>query len=241
MRKLCNFCRGTKRWEVLPGREEICQYCNNGFVDEPGVRNVPTNVEIKYEDRRCKVVDVMYNDPTGQPLPFPYTMVVTNEYTSSLPYRDVNGRTEVLMQDTVRQAAGTVFDPCEGAIKESELPEQAARREICEEAGIAHDDIDEMWFVGMAYQQSDRGLGAMPIVGQPLQPKVAHVYLARIREDAELGKQLLDAEEQIKVAWYDLDDAIMLVEEQGRETGFTPNLINCLRILKIRRLEAEKA
>lgn len=204
--------------------------------------HVPTAVDVLCDSRRVKVADVTYPGKHGGDET--YTFVVTNPYVSVLPYylrenADSSPTTFVVLQHAFRQAAGPTLDPTEGGIG-VEGAEQAARTEMAEELGIPgwkH----ELEFFGYGYQQTDRGLEAMPVVGEPLQPKRARMYLAKLDwEDpvAEIhGSQMLDAEERIEPVVMELNEAITAVKAQGLKQGFSPQLLCMLQELLIRELE----
>lgn len=190
--------------------------------------NIALGLACIFRGRWASVYDVTIREGVE-----PYLMVVIPSYVSCLAWRRTSQGVEVLLERVFRQAAGTVWEPCEGVPRFDESDLEAIQRELEEEAGLQSADVvGEPVYLYRAYKATDRALAEHPVIGQELVPTVSRLYLVEIASHGELGEQRLDAEEEIVAHWVTLPEAIRAVREEAQEHG-----LNSVMMLLLKELE----
>ncbi len=194
------------------------------------LRNVVQAAVCLFQNRWVSAWDVTIQEGVE-----PYLMIVIPDYVSVLPWRRTPDGIEVLMLRVLRQAAGSVWEPCEGVIENGESPYEAMCRELEQEAGIAQ--VYSHWrdpiFIGKGYKATDRAISAVPVVGTEPQPTTLHMYLLELDPHTQLSEQDLDPEEDIVPYWWPLDEAVGLIRHESTTWGSNLAMLVLMRELEL--------
>lgn len=186
-------------------------------------RNKAETLEILYKHRFGQVALITYLRKNGRESK--YLVLATGDYVSTLPYREKNGRVEVLLAYTNYTGTGLVVNGTDGGIENLENQKEASYREMSEEMGISKEDVLQLEALYDVFQQPDQGLTKIPNPGDLIQAKKSRLFLAKIRPEAKLKSQRTEPDEEICVEWLELREAFCFARQIARKKGGMPNLL----------------